>query len=188
MTQRLKGFNLDSFLDSKIAEEQAKQAKTSQSSKRTGSNAGQRRPSGRTDSPARRAGSRLRAQEGGDAVIPGKAPDPEDFVIGDDASDVSRVATPRPAKEGAEAVREEEGRHDGAQDAATAAGAKGKETAGEVQEQELPEEVRKKLAKLESLTTRYQGTLLLQRSIVRHARLTTVPQICCGTTAPPMLA
>src|ERR1700753_3395927 len=100
--QNLKSFNLDNFLDSKIAEEQAKQAqqsKSSSSGRRTPSNAATaRRSSARPDSPSKRAGSRLRAQDG-DAATPGKAPDPEDFVIGEDTPDISRVTTPMPVKE-----------------------------------------------------------------------------------------
>ncbi|KAK6424203.1 Golgin imh1 [Elasticomyces elasticus] len=155
MFNRLKGFNLDSFLDSKIAEEQAKQGKPAQgppSAKRTPSNVGPRRSSARPDSPARRAGSRLRVQDG-DGVAAGKGPDPEEFVIGDDASDVSRAATPRPVKEGTQEPLAEAGKAEEKTDESQAV-SKGKERA---ESDELPDDVRKKLAKLENLTTKYQG-------------------------------
>ncbi|KAK3679328.1 Golgin imh1 [Recurvomyces mirabilis] len=166
MFNRLKNFNLDALLDSKIAEEQAKQAKQSQSPKRSGSNAGARRNSGRTDSPARRAGSRLRAADAGDAVVTGKSPDPEDFVIGDDASDISRVATPMPTKESADGPQDEEGK----KDVSASTNQKGKEKA--VEEDELPDDVRKKLAKLETLTGRYQD--LLRNYRTAHARVVAI--------------
>lgn len=168
--QRLKGFNLDSFLDSKIAEEQAKQAQQSKSSpsgRRTPSSAGARRSSARTESPNKRPSSRLKAAET-DNGIPVKGPDPEDFVIGDDASDISRATTPlptpQPVKESSEGpiVEEKENLDQNkaeieAEDASPAKD-KGKEMETATEE-ELPEEVRKKLARLEALTTRYQGML-----------------------------
>ena len=155
----LKGFSIDSFLDSKIAEEEARQKKSGQPSgspRRSPSNAPVRRTSGRTDSPARRAGNRLRVPEGGSVenAGAGKGPDPEEFVIGDDASDISRAATPRPVKETAEGPLAEEGKKTQQPDDAPPVD-KGKEKA----EDELPEDVRKKLARLESLTAKYQGML-----------------------------
>ncbi|KAK3069726.1 Golgin imh1 [Teratosphaeriaceae sp. CCFEE 6253] len=171
MFNRLKGFNLDSFLDSKIAEEQAKQGKPSQSptpAKRTPSNAGPRRSSARTDSPARRGGSRLRVADGGDAAATGKGPDPEEFVIGDDASDISRAATPRPTKEGADGPSTEDGKGEaGTEDGP--AGSNGKER---VDGDELPEEVRRKLAKLDSLNTKYSD--LLRNYRTAHARVSSI--------------
>jgi len=109
-SQRIKNFNIDTFLDSKIAEEQARQTGqpgAAGAPKRSSSNAGARRGSGRTDSPAKRAGSRLRVPEGDGAIA--KAPDPEDFVIGDDGSDISRTATPNPPaqQEGEDAERKD---------------------------------------------------------------------------------
>ncbi|KAK5107202.1 hypothetical protein LTR62_001648 [Meristemomyces frigidus] len=170
MFNRLKNLNLDSFLDTKIAEEQARQAKQPQPPRRSGSNARPRRSSQRTDSPARRGGSRLRVADGGDGSVAGKTPDPEDFVIGDDASDISRVPTPRPIEEGTtEGLVVEDGKRDSTKDAPLAT-AKGK---GKMQEiDELPEEVRKKLAKLEQLTGRYQE--LLRNYRTAHARVTAI--------------
>jgi hypothetical protein len=103
-SQRIKNFNIDTFLDSKIAEEQARQTgqpgAAGAAPKRSSSNAGPRRGSGRTDSPAKRAGSRLRVPENDGAIA--KAPDPEDFVIGDDGSrslKMAKQATPRKKEE-----------------------------------------------------------------------------------------
>lgn len=185
MFQRLKGFNLDSFLDSKIAEEQAKQARTTKSSpagRRTPSNApgNSRRSSARTDSPSKRTGSRRRAQDG-EQETPSKGPDPEDFVIGDDASDISRVATPMPVKEGSDGpildekagLKVEEAKAAEPDSSSSADTGKGKEKEkAAADDQELPEDVRKKLAKLESLTTKYQD--LLRNYRTAHARVSAI--------------
>lgn len=162
MFQRLqKGLNLD-FLDSKIAEEQEKQKQQQQQS-RNGSPAKRtpsvRRGSGRTDSPSTRprAGSRLRVADAkaGEAGPATKGPDPDDFVIGDDASDISssRAPTPLPTKEG-----EGEGAEKSVKKTEVGASSEGSEKGKErADEDGLPLEVRQKLAKLETLTTRYQG-------------------------------
>lgn len=160
--QRIKNFNIDNFLDGKIAEEQARQGGAQQGAaaapKRSSSNAGPRRGSGRTDSPARKAGSRLRVPEGDGAIA--KAPDPEEFVIGDDGSDISRTATPKPVKEEGDATatskegeQSEAKKEEGEEKSPTE---KGKEKA---QDNELPEAVQQKLARLESLTSKYKGML-----------------------------
>lgn len=159
--QRLKGFNLD-FLDSKIAEEQAKQAKQSPSrdTKRTPSRTGQRGV-GQTGSPGKKAGNRLRIPDSAEST--GQGPDPEEFIIGDDASDLSRSITPAPVTEAGEGPLAEQDKTIDAQDA-TPHTAKGKEKEAEKIKmdqvsgnEELPQDVRKKLAKLETLTARYQG-------------------------------
>lgn len=110
-----------------------------------------RRGSGRTDSPSRRAGSRLRVPEGDGAAV-SKAPDPEEFVIGDDASDISRTATPKPPKESSEGAAKD-GEEAVKKDDAPAEG-KGKAKVGD---SELPEDVVQKLARLENLTSKYKG-------------------------------
>lgn len=162
--QRLKGFNLDSFLDSKIAEEEARQGKRTTDgagpAKRSSST---RRSGGRTDSPARRAGSRLRALPGEDGRG-GKAPDPEEFVIGEDSLEPSRSGTPRPAKDGGEPVAvavgdDKEQSEKQQQDDVAATQDKGKGKVGGGEDEQLPEDVRKKLARLEALTAKYQGML-----------------------------
>lgn len=92
-------------------------------------------------------------------------------MIGDDASDISRVATPLLVREGKEGVIpeekvEEKGGEDGAREKqdvslSSAAGEKGKAKEAESAsgDAELPEEVRRRLAKLESLSGKYQGML-----------------------------
>ncbi|OQO01265.1 hypothetical protein B0A48_12818 [Cryoendolithus antarcticus] len=165
MFQKLKSFNLDNFLDSKIAEEQAKQNKPGQSgspAKRSTSNV--RRGSGRTDSPSRRAGGKLKVPDadGGDG---GKAPDPDDFVIGDDASDISRVATPRPIKEGDAAPTAEDAVNGEQNDTSPS---KGKEAA-RPDDNQLPEDVTQKLARLETLSMKYKE--LLRNYRAAHARV-----------------
>ncbi|KAI7710856.1 hypothetical protein KC353_g9392, partial [Hortaea werneckii] len=170
MFQRLKGFNLDSFLDSKIAEEQAKQGQQGSPSrspvKRQSSNAGGRSNS-RADSSNRRAGSRLRVAEAEGAAPAGKGPDPEEFVIGDDSADISRAATPKPAQEGEEGPPGE-GIEKSKQDEDSPA-VKGKEKADS---DGLPDDVRKKLAKLEHLTAKYQD--LLRNYRTAHARVSAI--------------
>lgn len=164
MFQRLqKGLNLD-FLDNKIAEEQEKQKqqqsqqKGASSAKRGGT---QRRGSGRTGSPSKRAGSRLRVPETKDGASTSKAPDPDDFVIGDDASDISRAPTPVPLKEGDGEEAPTGEKSSGEHQQASQNGGKGKRQAtGGTDDEQLPLEVRQKLAKLESLTARYQGMLV----------------------------
>ncbi|EME76946.1 uncharacterized protein MYCFIDRAFT_180596 [Pseudocercospora fijiensis CIRAD86] len=154
-----KGFNLD-FLDNKIAEEQEKQKQDKQQksgspAKRTPSNA-TRTTSGRTDSPSKRPSSRLRVPEGKDGS-PAKAPDPDDFVIGDDESvnSLSRIPTPQPiSKDGEGDERKDGGKQDEGQ---AEAGDKGKEKARDADE--LPQEVQVKLRKLDALTAKYQGML-----------------------------
>jgi len=188
--QRFKGFNLDSFLDNKIAEEQAKQQRQSSpgSAKRTPSDTGPRRNNTRTGSPSRRAGSRLRAAEGASAPeAAGKGPDPEEFVIGDDASDISRVATPRPVKESAEGPLGDAGESAEKQDVDSPP-VKKKERADD---DEMPEDVRKKLARLESLTNKYQGMHVIEpvhpmRDILHL--LTADAQIYSAITAQRMRA
>jgi chromosome segregation ATPase len=157
--QRIKNFNIDTFLDSKIAEEQARQTgqpgaagAAGTAPKRSTSNARPRRGSGRTDSPSKRAGSRLRVPDG-DGVI-AKAPDPEDFVIGDEGSDISRTATPKSTKEGEDAESKDGNQGDKREEAP--ATDKGKEKGND---DELPEAVQQKLARLENLTSKYKGML-----------------------------
>ncbi|KXT11108.1 hypothetical protein AC579_639 [Pseudocercospora musae] len=176
MFQRLqglqKGFNLD-FLDNKIAEEQEKQKqdkqqKSASPGKRTPSNA-TRRTGGRTDSVSKRTPSRLRVPEGKDGS-PAKAPDPDDFVIGDDESvnSLSRVPTPQPiSKDGEGDEQKDDGRQDGGQAEAVD---KGKEKARDADE--LPQEVQVKLRKLDALTAKYQD--LLRNYRTAHQRVAAI--------------
>lgn len=176
MFNRFKGFNLDTFLEGKLAEDEAKkaqqQAQQSRSStKRTPSTA--RRSSARGGTPSgKRDGSRLRVPDG-ESPLPLKGPDPEEFVIGDDASDISgisRVATPKPVKEGEDGAPLDEKKEDAEQDTSAqptdspdkqngaSTTGKGKDRAPPADD-ELPLDVRRRLAKLDTLTTKYQGML-----------------------------
>ena len=174
MFQRLKGFNLDAFLDGKIAEEEAKKAQEAGASAQlsphvsargTASRASSRTGTGVAASPSRRGTSRLRAPDEGVGVS-FRAPDPDDFVIGDDVSvsDISRAGTPLPKTEGlnAGAVEEEQSKAG----RLTTMSPEKRATPSQISpavdkaapgDKRLPEDVHKKLAKLESLTTKYQG-------------------------------
>lgn len=150
--QRLKG-----AIDSKIAEEQARQRLSQRPPSRSNSSA--KRPSSRAISPTKRAqGSRGRQ----DGDPPVKGPDPADFepefVIDDDEASrtgTPRSGTPRPA---------------GDRNGTTAAGKSTQEDAtletGEAAADEprsssdLPTDVRVKLRKLEKLESRYHGEWL----------------------------
>ncbi|CAK4034130.1 hypothetical protein D0863_07982 [Lecanosticta acicola] len=174
MFQRLqKGLNLD-FLDGKIAEEQEKQ-KQQQQQHKSGSSAKRspsvRRGSGRTGSPSTRprAGSRLRVADAkvGDGSPAAKGPDPEDFVIGDDLSDMgsSRAPTPLPGKESdGESAEKNVKKGESGIDSNGSSG-KGRE---EAEEEDLPLDVRQKLAKLDTLTARYQDLLRNYRTAHAH--------------------
>ena len=167
-----KNFGLD-FLDDKIAEEQEKQKKQ------------QPLPGKR---PQRRTGeaTTTRPQVGpAPKESASKGPDPENFVIGEDASDVSQNATASgyrhvslngiviqpsslPWKQDIDAVSKV------SNTTTLVPGAKGKERATESStpqvpvEIELPAEVQQKLHKLEQLTTRYQELLRNYRTAHAH--------------------
>ena len=171
LVQRLKGFNLDSFLDSKIAEEQARQKGGQPSG--TSRTPSQARRGGRTDSPSKRTASSSNA----DKLPPGKGPDPSEFVIEDDEA-LSRAATPKPTeKEGDESQQEaaqppksEDDKKDGDDGA----------TSGKILEKrpvtddadELPQEVQLKLRKLQKLESRYHDLLRSYR--IAHTRVSAI--------------
>lgn len=150
-TQRLKG-----VIDSKIAEEQARQRTSNGSPSRSSS--GTQRSSSRTDSPSRRAprtGGRERRD--GDPPPPFPSEFESEFVIGGD--DVpSRSATPRPVQEKAQNTAA-----NGISNGETPE--PGNETLQEriaesdpvVAPSELPTDVRVKLRKLEKLESKYNG-------------------------------
>lgn len=151
ISKRFKGFNLDNFLDGKIAEEESNQKKPAGSNPAKRSPSNVRRGSARTESP-RRANSRLRVPDAGNAASNGgSSPDPEDFVIGDDASDISRAATPTPSKEMAEGPLDQKA---GKDDAPSQEAGKGN---GNKADEELPKDVQQKLRKLDNLSAKYQG-------------------------------
>ncbi|KAK4619991.1 Autophagy-related protein 23 [Fulvia fulva] len=166
-----KNFTLD-FLDNKIAEEQEKQKKQQQ----------QPLPGKR---PSQRARPNTQdAQPGRAAKDPvSKGPDPDSFVIGDDASDISRAATPSAGYKhvSLNGIVIEPTNPAPKQDAETVSttttlvpGAKGKERATDAEptlpptEIQLPQEVQEKLLKLEQLTSRYQDLLRNYRTAHAH--------------------
>ncbi|THY91361.1 hypothetical protein D6C92_06318 [Aureobasidium pullulans] len=171
MFQRLKG-NLDSFLDSKIAEEQARQkgqSGTSSPVKRTPSSAARRGVS-RTESPNRPAN---RARADSNRGIPAKGPDPSEFVIEDDEAP-SRTATPNPAVIEASASSSDQSATatNETEPAQSDAPVTDKAQGGGKQPEELPQDVRQKLRKLEKLESRY--TELLRSYRIAHARVTAI--------------
>ncbi|KAK8192612.1 hypothetical protein M8818_007782 [Zalaria obscura] len=174
MFQRLKGFNLENFLDSKIAEEQERQRNPQQggpsSARRTPSSA-RRAPNGRTDSPSKRPASRLQGGDGSRTPL-GKGPDPSEFVIEDDDMS-SRASTPKPpVKDGSDEKAEEQAEVD------EAATSEGKESALQEKSsdskapEQLSDDVRQKLRKLEKLESRYHDLLRSYR--IAHARVTAI--------------
>ncbi|KAI9782615.1 MAG: hypothetical protein M1839_004861 [Geoglossum umbratile] len=171
MFQRLKA-----SIDSRIADEQARQKaaahEASSSPSRSGS--GTRRSSSRRTSPSKRQGrSSLTDQNGKDPATTG-GPDPSEFepefVIGEDDVD-SRAGTPLPKEKAGQAD------NDGAEGGNPPAegGAEVKEKRTEVKSSsvsELPTDVRVKLRKLDKLESRYQELLRSYR--VAHTRVTSI--------------
>jgi len=159
MFQRLqKGLNLD-FLDNKIAEEQENQRQQARggSATRLPSGAAARRGNGRTASPGTKGKARAQGstEKNGDLGPAARGPDPEEFVIGDDA------ATPAPA----DAMAPEK-------EPAPGASENPADRKPGIETDELPLETRRKLAKLETLTTRYQE--LLRNYRTAHAHVATI--------------
>ena len=157
-TQRLKG-----AIDSKIAEEQARQRLSQNSPSRSNSSA--KRPSSRAISPTKRVQG-ARGRQDGDA--PTKGPDPAEFepefVIDDDATSRSatpRSGTPRPADDrNGTPVAGRSTREDANPDTSEAG-----TTADEPRlSSDLPTDVRVKLRKLEKLESRYHGESLHEQA------------------------
>ena len=153
--QRLKG-----AIDSRIAEEQARQRLSQSSPSRSVS--GARRPAGRDESPSKRpprTGPRGRK----DGEPSGQSPDPSDFepefVVGDDDGP-SRSSTPRPTESkpaDAEKTSPTElpmnARRDGPEESVPSEKVEMKDSTGV----ELPTDVRVKLRKLDKLESKYHG-------------------------------
>lgn len=163
MLQRLKG-----AIDSRIAEEQARQRSAITSPPPSGPS---RKPSSRAESPAKRPLRSTGSNRPNGAVSDPAEFDPE-FVI-DDSDVPSRVATPRPAPARSESSSKEAARE------ATEDVKGNEETHGKaVQDglstapQELPTDVRVKLRKLEKLEGRYHELLRSYR--IAHARVQTI--------------
>jgi hypothetical protein len=153
--QRIRG-----AIDSKIAEEQARQRLSQGSPSRPGSSS--KRPASRAISPTKRVPRQgARGRQDGDP--PAKGPDPADFepefVIDED--DLSRSGTPRPPADrngGATAERApESGPREGGQETNEAAVSADEPRTSS----DLPTEIRVKLRKLDKLESRYHGLLQL---------------------------
>ena len=153
--KRLKG-----AIDSRIAEEQARQR--SHQTPPARSNSGAKKPLSRAASPSVRVARSKEQSDRKEGDIPLKGPDPLDFepeFVVDDENTISRNETPQPP---AEVTQDENSR----------ISTNAKQIAGEEshnQEQiteekdvsanpELPTDIRVKLRKLERLESKYNGT------------------------------
>ncbi|KEF51636.1 uncharacterized protein A1O9_12271 [Exophiala aquamarina CBS 119918] len=193
MFSRLKG-----AIDSRIAEEQARQRQAQLGAQQSTRTPPRRRPQGQNTAPPRRP-SRQREQAN-ENTSTGKGPDPSEFepefAIGDDESSVpSRVATPIPEvkekdrdhdhdgendkendkeKQPAPAAADETNEQHTSQDATTEKRPSDASTtlSPPSRSQDLPTDVRVKLRKLERMETRYGELLKAYRSA--HARIQAV--------------
>ena len=152
--KRLKG-----AIDSRIAEEQARQRALQSTPSRSNSSA--RRSSSRTVSPSKRQARAKQREERANDAVAEKSPDPSEFepeLTLDDEESRSRVATPAPGAELAgdrtapvalndEPPPEEHKEPNGKME-------EGEKTPAPL---ELPTDVRVKLRKLDKLEARYQG-------------------------------
>ncbi|KAJ9602827.1 Golgin imh1 [Cladophialophora chaetospira] len=179
MFSRLKG-----AIDSRIAEEQARQRQAQQATRTPP----RRRPQAQNGS-SQRGASRQREQQ--DNASNEKGPDPSEFepefAVGTDESAVpSRVATPQPPTEVPNKEKEQETQkeplpdHDGLSTSSTVVEAaegkapdtNGTTTTGHLRPQDLPTDVRVKLRKLERMESKYADLLKAYRTA--HARIQTV--------------
>ncbi|MCJ1356291.1 MAG: hypothetical protein MMC33_006285 [Icmadophila ericetorum] len=168
MLQRIKG-----AIDSRIAEEQARQRAAQTPPSRSNSTA--KRPAPRAASPSTTSSSRARSGEKKDEGAPQKGPDPAEFepefVVGDEDTP-TRSGTPLPGPVKGDVSTNQ------------AAGEK-LDTAGEGQSSqepaesgasssapELPMDVRVKLRKLDKLESRYRDLLRSYR--IAHARVSVI--------------
>jgi hypothetical protein len=141
-------------INSRIAEEQARQKATAAAPVSRSASAS-RRSLSRTDSPSSRPRKSKPKEYDGST----RGADPSEFetnfVIDDEAEEPSRVGTPATMDE-KEPLKAEDGVP------AQAGSVNGTEKGGDVEESpsiELPPDVRAKLRKLEKLESRYQGRL-----------------------------
>ncbi|KAL8804761.1 MAG: hypothetical protein Q9182_002353 [Xanthomendoza sp. 2 TL-2023] len=166
MFQRLKG-----AIDSRIAEEQARQ----RSALTSPPPSNVRKPSSRAESPATRT-ARQNASKRQNGETSGKGPDPSEFepeFVVDDSDVPSRSNTPRPVMTTSESSTLEPSRE------TTGEARDGKDRAEKASPdaplatpQELPTDVRVKLRKMEKLESRYNELLRSYR--VAHARVQTI--------------
>ncbi|MCJ1384148.1 hypothetical protein MMC17_007264 [Xylographa soralifera] len=171
MLQRLKG-----AIDSRIAEEQARQRNAQQLLAR--SNSGTKRPSSRsrTSSPAVRS-ARARPGESKSGDIPEKGPDPREFepeFVIEDEDVISRAGTPKPVhvKNGEAQSGEAAGKPAAADVERQPEENRDSEKAPQEATLEVPTDVRVKLRKLERLESRYQDLLRSYR--IAHARVSAI--------------
>jgi hypothetical protein len=171
--QRIKG-----AIDSRIAEEQARQKAAQGSPGRSTSK--NKRPPARTASPATRA--RNRSQDIRNADPLSRGPDPKEFeqpeFLIEDEDGSSRAVSPRPPEKA-----EEEGIAGRTSESAESQGQVGNsaEKASEkLAALELPTDVRAKLRKLDKLESRYQGTCFahIVRASLTKPRTSSVLQNC----------
>ncbi|KAK8172248.1 hypothetical protein BKA80DRAFT_19619 [Phyllosticta citrichinensis] len=155
MFQRLKG-----AIDSRIAEEQARQRQVAEQSRSQtpGRSNSIRRSNSRTLSPGRRP-ARPRTPDLGDKSN-AKGPDPTEFdpefVVGED--ELSRSTTPKPADEKDETAQAAAPTENGNVAMGEQEGPDGKQEAGDsTTAAELPMETRMRLRKLEKLEPKYSG-------------------------------
>jgi hypothetical protein len=166
-------------IDSRIAEEQARQksaAATGTTVSRSGSTA--RRSTSRTESPSSRP---RRAKPKDNEVNTARGPDPSEFenafVIEDESEEPSRVGTPAIEDEKLAAMTE------GNATGETGGSGEGNEKAAEKVVEappktiELPTEVRTKLRKLEKLESKYQGRIVCGLGRVDSADILRTPPI-----------
>lgn len=153
-TQRLQ--SLKGAIDSRIAEEQARQKATTTPISRSSSSA--KRASSRTESPAQKP-RRPRPKDDGTA---GRGPDPSEFenaFVVDDEEEPAK-STMEPAAVMAD--------NNGTEASGSGDPEKGGESADTPPKApELPTEVRAKLRKLEKLESRYQGRVLSRIGDIR---------------------
>ena len=141
-------------MNARIAEEQARQ-KASQQSTPSRSSSAPRRSSSRNLSPSKRS-AKGKDADSSKAAPAGKGPDPSEFdpefVIGEEEEQSSRAETPRPKEKAQPAKPATENGEDKKED----------EKAGETddepdKEPELPPAVQTRLRKLDKLEPKYSG-------------------------------
>lgn len=153
LEQRIKG-----AIDSRIAEEQARQRAAQAPPSRSNSTA--KRPVPRAASPSVRSSSRARSGDKKDEGIQQKGPDPAEFepefVIGDeDAPTRSGTPLPGPAQDNAATSQTIGEKPDTIGDGQSTQ--KTGESGASASTPELPMDVRVKLRKFDRLESRYQG-------------------------------
>lgn len=178
--QRLKG-----AIDSRIAEEQARQRQAAQQSQgqHPARSSSLRRSNSNALSPA---GRRPRTPDLSGDKPPVRGPDPAEFdpdvVVGED--ELSRSTTPRPPNDKDDSAQQQSTENGDAAkgDKEDAEAARDAKSAASTASNELPTEVRVRLRKLEKLEPKYSGISLLPAVQVESL---TRSQNCYAHTASP---